>query len=155
MNIKIVPPSRNYITDIAKNLRKSDAMEVQAASGIAPLEAIESSIERSYESGVILKDEVPQLVYGICLEDDEGTSAVPWMLSKDTINEWRREFLNLSCSFIRNWSSYYRNIYNYVDARNTVSIRWLKWMGFDQTHVIHQFGFEGRPFVCMERCAIH
>ena len=47
-------------------------------------------------------------------------------------------------------------MYNYVDARNDLHIKWLKWMKFTFINKVNEFGYEKRPFYeFVKICAHH
>ena len=73
-------------------------------------------------------------------------TAVIWMVSTPAINEHASSFAPVSRVMIETVNSYYPFLTNYIDARNTRHIRWLKWLGFEQLRRIDKFGPESRPF---------
>ena len=40
----------------------------------------------------------------------------------------------------------YRVLYNFIDARNTLHIKWLKWCGFTFIQKHYDYGYEKRLF---------
>ena len=58
----------------------------------------------------------------------------------------QRTFLRQSKEVLRELHHQFILLFNEVDARNTVHIRWLRWMGFTFVRYRPNYGTEGRPF---------
>lgn len=81
-------------------------------------------------------------MYGVVPEPEGGRI---WMLSCDGIEKYGLGVSRITRGEIKRFLSQYRYIYNIVDERNQVTIRWLKWLGFKfgSTHLI---GPSRQPF---------
>jgi hypothetical protein len=55
---------------------------------------------------------------------------VPWMLATDDIRAIGREFLLGSHGEVDRMRKSYALLINNVHSKNTLSMRWLKWLGF-------------------------
>lgn len=53
-----------------------------------------------------------------------------WMLGTDGLKDAKLAVLRHSRAWTQSMLQKYGELSNYVDARNEVSIRWLKWLGF-------------------------
>lgn len=77
--------------------------------------------------------------------------AHPWMVGTRDIErpEVRRQFLEISRSVLAYMVTIYPNLENWVDARNRLAIRWLKWLGF-KFDPPAPHGPQGLPFLRFE-----
>jgi len=41
----------------------------------------------------------------------------------------------------------YKAVFNFVDVRNTKTLKWLKYLGFKQMETVENYGHAKRPFV--------
>ena len=76
-----------------------------------------------------------------------------WLLSSPEIK-------NISIPFLRNCNGVldlylkaYPVLYNYIDARNLLHVKWLRWLGFNFIKVHYDFGYEKRKFIEFVKCA--
>ena len=74
-----------------------------------------------------------------------STMGVPWLLATDELESCARPFLRRSRKAVKEMMNGYSVLRNYVDARNTVAIRWLGWIGF-KILPAEPFGADGLPF---------
>jgi hypothetical protein len=84
-------------------------------------------------------------MFGVAPVNLLGDTGVPWLLGSDDIERHAVTFLRGSKRYIAEMSRDYRLLTNYVDARNTLSIRWLKWLRFDIL-AAEPYGPFGLPF---------
>lgn len=113
---------------IASHLRPADYQEI-IASGFDPYTAAMDSWRTSYRRWMILTGR-GVVMFGLVKESLLGPVGIVWAVGTKEIKKVKK-------SFIKN-SYFYRNemlkdasiLFNYVDIRNTFSIKWLKWLGF-------------------------
>ena len=89
----------------------------------------------------------PMGMWGITKQPNN--SGQVWMLGcKNMLEDTRdkREFLRQSRIELKKLHKEFPVLFNYIDARNTVHLRWLKFMGFTIIKKHEIFGYEGRPF---------
>lgn len=114
---------------LEQGLRAQDVDEV-AALGHTPEQAL---LHAYGASGplvfTILADGKPAGMFGVVGGPKEGTG-VPWMLGTDRLLAVARDLMSQSPLWINFMLRLYPRLENYVDARNTVSLRWLDRMGF-------------------------
>lgn len=139
--------------ELAPILRKQDVDEVAASHGLNPVTALRLSFKISNECNSIIHEGkvVGMFGYG----SDGGTVAVPWLLASDKIKEISREFLPQSKLWVDKVAEDYDVLVNYVDVRNTVAIRWLKFLGFKFIRRIEHFGKAQVPFYEFVRADIN
>lgn len=127
---------------IAERMREADRREVMASHGLSPLAAACSSVQASLDPMAALVDGEVMAIFGVA---ENGNVATPWLLGADGVEQYHFAFLRLSRGWIKDMRSRYALMRNWVDARNEVSIRWLRWLGFE-IQKPEPYGIEGRPF---------
>lgn len=133
-------PTQCDIKFVATNMRAEDRVEVLATSNRSPLEALVRSVNISETSVTVLHGETPLAILGVYVPNLLGDTAAPWLLASDFALEHRREFLRLSRPYVRSILQRYSYLYNYVHVDNSLSIRWLKWIGFQIAEEPIQYG---------------
>lgn len=135
-----------WLETIAANLRQSDVDEVKASSALPPRDALFASFALSTHAYVILsRGGGPIAVFGAAPHPLPGVGIV-WMLGTDGI---RREAYSIARStrrYLDELSEAYPILWNFIDARNAVSMRWLRWGGFKVLADHPNHGPEGRLF---------
>lgn len=115
--------------DLAPRMRKQDMDEVRASHGHSPVEALLSSLNCSEEAFSIIHNDQVIGMFGVApIVNRLGT---PWLLASDELPLVSREFLPESRKWIESLTPRYDVLINYVHSKNTVSKRWLKWLGFN------------------------
>jgi hypothetical protein len=145
--ITITPARPSHIRTIADRMRTADRDEVFAASGRSPLSALTFSYRHSSLAWTALFDGRPEVMWGVGDINILTGIGAPWLLGTDAVEENFRGFLRIS----RDWPAQLLNRYgllrNFVDARNTVSLRWLEWLGF---RLFEPVEINGHPFRLFE-----
>jgi hypothetical protein len=73
------------------------------------------------------------------------SDARPWLLGSDDVAGIPMAFLRRSRIVVNTWCERYGRIENRADARNTMSLKWLGWLGFTIEDP-EPWGYERRPF---------
>ena len=137
---------------LAPRLREADRMEIRARSGADPRVALESGIRRSRPCCALLDDAGQVLaLFGVSPYPGIAAFGVVWMLGSDALVARRAMFLRTAKFCIAQLHRRYPMLGNVIDARNTVHIRWLQWMGFEMLQRVECFGVEQRPFIAFRR----
>ena len=125
---------------LANKLRFADKREVLDGSGQTPNQALTTGYVQSELCFTITdKEEKPVGMFGV---SKEGSI---WLLATDDIMKIKVSFLRESRKVISFLCSKYRILWNYVDCRNELHIRWLKWCGFKFLRKIN-YGVNQKPF---------
>ena len=132
---------------LAPRLRAADRQEIAAASGEHPLTALHHGFSLSEPAFTI---EGPDGLAGMFGVVPSGQIGVPWLLGSDDIRKHRREFLERAPLWFKAVSCTYAHLANWIDERNELHIRWIRWLGFSITGRDPHFGHEGRPFLYFE-----
>jgi hypothetical protein len=113
-------------------LRRSDREELFAATGDLPEEVLIESFRSSIKSWSILHNEKPVAVYGVAPYPGVSGVGVPWLLGTDGMCKRvvQIALLRQSKQYVKRMLDVFPYLINFVDARNKMSIRWLRWCGF-------------------------
>lgn len=131
---------------LSSRLRKADIAECYAASGADPKVALCIGLEfGDITKTMIAPDGEPLGMFGV------GQSHIPeagviWMVATDKLAQYQIKFLRLNKPVIETLQQQYLALFNFVDARNELHIKWLRWMGFTFINRHEHWGFEKRPF---------
>lgn len=118
---------------LSERLRQEDQDECRAL-GVEPDLALLGSIESSTSCFSIIRNDSEVIGMFGCgpsaLRQDPLRIGSVWLLGSPGIQDIRYTFLR-QC---RHWTSVlhrdYDVLWNWADARNTVHVKWLKWLGF-------------------------
>jgi RimJ/RimL family protein N-acetyltransferase len=134
---------------LALVLRRADREEVEALTGRDPHEALVASVERSAAAWAGLADGELVCLFGIVPMTLVGVTGIPWLLGAESVTRYGRPFLRRNRAWLREMLREFPVLRNVVDARNTVSIRWLEWLGFT-LGAPQPMGARGLPFIPFE-----
>lgn len=118
------------VISLAPRMRKADQREVWASGKLTPHQALTQSLEASRDALTASVDGVPVIMFGVAVPHLLSERAVPWMLASDEVKNHAMHFLPASRRFIDEMMQRYDLLVNFVDERNTLSQKWLKWLGF-------------------------
>ena len=129
---------------LAPRLRFADKQEILAAAGLIPVVALRKSFEHSQICLTIVnpKDE-PVGIFGVA--DLGGFIGGIWMLGTDDLAGIQIAFLKECKKVIQLLNKKYKILWNFVDCRNQLHIKWLKWCGFKFINK-KNYGVLNKPF---------
>jgi hypothetical protein len=130
LNVEVCAPLERDLLLIAANMRAADRDEVWASSHVEPEQALRRSLTHSTHAWVGRVDDEPVIMFGVGMVSLLGGIGAPWLLGTDGVQRYSRTFLRLSRGWLTEMRAAYPVLVNYVDARNALSIRWLRWLGF-------------------------
>ena len=130
--------------DLAPRMRSQDAKEVMASNGAKPYEALSESFRVSSECYTIIHEDGE--IVGMFGVADAKIFGSPWLLGSDKLPETKRVMLPVSAKWVEEKNDQYPLLLNYVHADNTVSIRWLKSLGFEFIKLDKEYGVGKEPF---------
>ena len=143
--LEIIPATTEHAYQLAPHMKQADREEVKAASGLEPLEVLLKSLELSEKAYALLAgDEVIALGGLVPLTKQIG---IPWALTSDKIALYPKQFCRITKELIKGFHKSYPLLTNFCAARNTTTIRWLKWCGFQVVATLPEFGVGKKPFV--------
>lgn len=144
-----------WLHHIADNLRQSDLDEIEAMSGRDPTETVFGSVGLSSHAYVVTdRDFFPVAVFGAAPYPLPGVGIV-WMVGTPGID---REALAIGrasrAAFNRLNEAYPIALWNYIDDRNHLSKRWLRWGGFKEIDT-KPMGPKALPFTLFSRTSLN
>lgn len=136
---------------LAPNLRAADRQECEKLYGVDVTTALVVSVMAARHSHVYLNDKGEVMgISGVNPSGVDGYGTV-WMVTSDEmVTRYKVPFLREGRDLLDEYQCFYPVLTNVVDPANHVHVRWLKWMGFEFTRVLH-LGPLALPFVSFER----
>lgn len=134
------------LSHIIQSLRDQDRAELEAMHGQPPELIIPLSVALSSHGWIAVDDGTPFAVFGAAPSALPGIGVV-WMLGTDGVARAGHSVGRLTAPHLEAMHTRYPVLFNYIDSRNSVSMRWLRWAGFelhgDHTtpsgHIFHIF----------------
>lgn len=131
----------------APRLRASDTAELTAASGPGILATLTQSIEAAPRRAFVAEtDGEPMALFGFVPWGMLSNTASPWMVGTDTLLRHGRALVRLGRAYCEAAEQEHPVLVNFVDVRNTASVRWLKRLGF-KFDAPAPYGLAGLPFM--------
>lgn len=127
---RIVISEADMVAHVASNLRQADIEEAWAFYGRCPKALVLESFEKSHLCWTGLLDGEPVITFGCCTFDLFESNGVPWLVGTSKLEQVPFTFARMSRPFLRLMKARHVRLTNYVDTRNTLAIRWLRWLGF-------------------------
>lgn len=125
--------------------RAEDEAESLAASGVSCRDAIHEAHQRGAAIFTAETPERPIAFFGVSAGLIPQAASV-WLLGSEALFSYRRELVSLPRGVLHGFHRSYPLLFNYVDARNTAHIRWLRHLGFSFLRRIESYGVGGLPF---------
>ena len=125
---------------LAPRLRFEDKREILDSSGSNPYQALTRGFNLS-EICLTIVDakDIPVGMFGV---SSEGAI---WLLATPEIKRIRFSFLRESRKVVNLLNYKYKLLWNFVDCRNELHLRWLKWCGFKFIRKVNH-GVNQQPF---------
>jgi hypothetical protein len=140
------------VKKLNSRLRLADSLEIQAATLEDSSVVLEQGFAWSDPCYTIIGDRnEPLAMFGVIPDPLDAKVGRIWLLGSDDLAKHSRTFLRHSRAWVDRLQQRYPTLWNCVDARNEVHIRWLKWCGFTFLRRIEEYGVERRPFYEFER----
>ena len=114
---------------LAPRLRQEDKQEILAGSGLIPYYALLNGFQNSVIVFTIFNPKNKQIgIFGV---DDVGNGVGGiWLLATKDLATIKIAFLKQCREVVKVLNQKYKILWNYVDCRNEVHIKWLKWCDF-------------------------
>lgn len=125
-------PQTEDLKYIADNMRPEDVAEIEA-SGVypSPFVALQKSVLVSRDTWVAKYGEEPLCVFGVGTVKLMSTAlGFPWLLSTPAVEKHPGALLRIGRWHVERALKTFDILENYIDARNTKAIGWLRWLGF-------------------------
>lgn len=142
---RLIPPTPEHVDLVAAGMRQADRDEIWASHRWSPHRALEDGVRNSTYSWAAEIDGEVVCLFGVAPRSILTGTGTPWMLGTGGVVRHGRKFLADCRECLDEAQSVYPTLVNYVDDRNTVSKRWLRWMGFKLDDP-EPYGVEKLPF---------
>lgn len=121
----------SWADHIALHMRESDRIEVADTSGLSPHDAIHESLRLSTTAYAVESDRNGIIaMFGAAPHPLPGVG-IAWMLGTDGILLDPLVIARRTRTYIKELHRDYWLLWNFIDGRNAVSMRWLRWSGFE------------------------
>lgn len=141
---------------VADNMRQADRDEVKAGLGCDPRETLAYCFFLGKPCMTVVgRSGEPVALWGVVPDGKYPEAGRIWLLGTDDLVEDsanRVRFLKESKKELALIETQYQVLFNFMDARNVVHRRWLRWMGFTFIAEHPNYGAEGRLF--LEFCKV-
>lgn len=134
MTLTLTLPDTRAVHYVAQHLRASDRDELRAVhgAGVDFVARVRQAVLASEDSRVLLApDGEPVALIGVAPVSLLSGVGCPWALGTDRVAEFPRDVVQIGRERTALWASRYSRLVNFVDARNTRSLRWLRAIGFE------------------------
>jgi hypothetical protein len=119
-----------WLDQLTPKLRKDDLDEIEAMGATSPERALRDSLSLSTHGYAILSSRVGVIaMFGAAPSPLPGVGIV-WMLGSDDIQTEALGIARRTRRYFDELNKPYPVLWNYIDDRNKVSMRWLEWGGF-------------------------
>jgi hypothetical protein len=137
---------------VALRLRRSDLQEIKANLGEDPFVVLERGIVQSSPSYAVVNEADQALaLFGVVPDTGDADVGLVWLLASDELARHPFFVLRNTRKWVEILNQQYRVLWNHIDARNELHLRWLRWSGFTLLRRIENFGVEQRPFYEFEK----
>lgn len=146
--LKVVKGEYTHALSLQGRLRESDHLELYTATGQDPDEIILRSWDISLFNWTLLLGKIPIAIFGVAPQALLGLTGSPWMVGTDEMKRYDAQIFiaRNSIKYIKKMFDCFPYLLNYVDVRNKLSIKWLKWCGFNISDNSTPYGVFGSPF---------
>lgn len=136
---------------IGAHMRQSDIDEVRASGSAPPEDVVRQSLQLSSIAFCVESDtHGPCAMFGAAPGGLPGLGIV-WMLGTDGIRKEGYSIARKTRTYFDELNREYPVLWNMIDGRNSLSMRWLRWGGFELLRLHPEYGPEKRPFYSFAR----
>lgn len=147
MNRYVRPATLDDVEVLAPRLRSEDVEEVKAVLGFYSRAYLEDAVRASAPCYVMLGEQEELVgIYGVIPCLTQLNAGAVWMHCTDDLAKYPFQFLRRSKRGVEELLQSYDILFNHVDARNTVHIKWLQWSGFSFINLHPNYGEGKLPF---------
>lgn len=130
-SVTVRPLAPGDVEFVAANMRQEDVDEVWASSFNTPIRALTCAVRDAEKVWALDYDGQPVAIFGVSRRGYLSNVGAPWLLGTNEIRKHTAAFLRLSRVYVPIMAEGFVRLENFVDFRNKLSIRWLRWIGFD------------------------
>jgi len=144
--VHVVKAECSHVKSLEGRLREEDEREAQAAIGMTATEGmrIAYGFSRAVWAAEADSGEVIA-IFGCAATSMFSLTGIPWMVGTDKVSEYSVSFARGGRRYVSRMLLLFDHLDNYVDVRNSLAIKWLKWIGFT-LEPAESYGYAGLPF---------
>lgn len=131
-------PTEDDMREIARKMRREDRREIVGLLGDNIEAACLHSLRMSNAAYICKCDGVPLAAFGVA-------DGVIWMLATEETAKHKVYVGRKTRAGIRAFLADWGYLYNYIDAENTETIKWLRWLGA-KIYPAAPYGIYGLPY---------
>ena len=129
---------------LAPRLRYEDKQEILAGIGLKPYEALlKGYLENVIVFTIVNTKNKPVGIFGVN-DCGNGLGAI-WLVATNDLSTVQISFLRQCREVVKVFNKKYKILWNFVDCRNSLHIKWLKWCGFKFINK-QKYGVLNKPF---------
>lgn len=144
-DVLIRPTEPGDAAALIANLRASDLAECRAYGRSDIAAGIEASVNRSLLCWTGFVDGELAAILGVAPLNILTGLGSPWMLGTPVLDAHQRVLVRETPEYIARMLKAFPHLVNFVHARNTTSVRWLRRLGFT-LRAAQPYGALGEPF---------
>lgn len=130
---------------MAPNVRAAEVEEVMASHGLTPETMLAVSVMDSVVSWSWIVDGEVACMFGVVTEPMLLGDSFPWFITTPLVEQHARAFARTCKTLLPELLEHHRPLIGWVDARYTMSVRWLEWLGAEVGRA-SPYGLEQKPF---------
>jgi hypothetical protein len=139
------PVKPSDIPDVLPRLREEDVREWEAVCGVHPRYILPYCGNSPDTYAMVDRDGVIVGLFGVGPVEDNPLIGAVWLIATPELERSQIEFLRKCRAVIVELLDKYPILWNHVDARNALHIKWLKWCGFKFVRK-KTYGAQSLPF---------
>lgn len=144
--VKFRPLREGDIEALLADMRVADLQEIAASCDLPPEDALLESVRGSCVVYAVEFGDRLACIFGVAALSLAPPVGSPWLLGTRYMDDHPREMLRASKLFFNeHLLRSFKQMLNFVDARNARSIRWLRALGFT-IHPAEPYGHRRLPF---------
>lgn len=129
VDIQFVPVEEWHVAHVAEHMRQEDREEVMALGGLTPRASLDLSLSHHGDRWTALFDGEPAAIFGVIPLSILSSAAIAWLLGTDALAIHWRAFAKVSIDVLTEVHTKYPVLVNATHIKNTLAIRWLRWLG--------------------------
>lgn len=132
MKIKEIKTKDKHIFELCENLRVEDRREVVSKTGNLDVQStiLKGWLQSDYCKTVLVDNQVA-FIYGVISSPDMPNMGSPYMLGTDLLTKVKMPFIRNCKNRISYMEKKYKILFNWIDSRNKLHLRFIKWCGFE------------------------
>ncbi len=142
MAVDVRPVTVGDVAQLAAEIRPSDAAEILATGCTDVHATLADAVTRSVMCWSWFVDDKLACILGVAACEDVGA---PWMIGTPVCEKHARILIKRPPEYIAKMLKAFPHLVNYVHAKNTTSVGWLKRLGFT-IHEAAPYGPMGEAF---------